>query len=65
VDGQRINIRAVLVVGANRYSRNNVKFARGGGAVLMSSMDHGGGRRRAVGTGADLCDSCHRPLFSG
>jgi hypothetical protein len=23
VDGQRINIRAVLVVGANRYSRNN------------------------------------------
>ena len=42
-----------------------LKFARGGGAVLMSSMDHGGGRRRAVGTGADLCDSCHRPLFSG
>jgi hypothetical protein len=53
VDGQRINIRAVLVVGANRYSRNNE------GSRSCASCRNPGlswAETRGVARATDVCD---------
>ena len=39
-------------------------MANGQGSLARQTKGEGG-KRRPVGTEADLCDSCHRPLVSG
>jgi hypothetical protein len=53
VDGQRINIRAVLVVGANRYSRNN-EGSRSCASCHNPGLSWADGQPRAVGLTQEL-----------
>ena len=53
MDGQRINIRAVLVVGANRYSRNN-EGSRSCASCHNPGLSWADGQPRAVGLTQEL-----------